>query len=160
MNYGDFSSLVQLGVGLHLGAALLQMYGELGVAPLARTLGRVRGLFSAPESERPPLDIQVELERIESRFEIFRIQLFQEYRKYVIINSVNAGMLSIILVFLSVYYQSEINDKQDWILVVLVFMSIMPAPISLGILWFDASRLVGPMKREADDLERKAISSI
>ena len=31
MKYGDFSSLVQLGAGLHIGTAFLQVYGELGV---------------------------------------------------------------------------------------------------------------------------------
>ena len=51
IKYGDFSSLVQLGVGLHVGTALLQLYGELAVEPLTRTLDRTRTLFLAPQNE-------------------------------------------------------------------------------------------------------------
>ena len=48
MKYGDFSSVVQLGVGLHVGTALLQLYGELGVQPLVRVLNRTRSLLNRP----------------------------------------------------------------------------------------------------------------
>jgi hypothetical protein len=41
MTFGDFSSLVQLGVGLHAGTALFQLLSEFGVAPLERRLGRL-----------------------------------------------------------------------------------------------------------------------
>jgi len=68
MKYGDFSSLVQLGIGLHLGTALLQMYGELGVAPLVRTIDRVRSLYLVPEGEQPPKSLKEELERLESKY--------------------------------------------------------------------------------------------
>ena len=53
MKYGDLSSVVQLGVGLHVGGAVLQLFGELGV-PLERRIARIRGLFRLPEAERPP----------------------------------------------------------------------------------------------------------
>ena len=60
--------VVQLGVGLHVGTALLQLYGELGVEPLARVLERTRSLFAAPQEERPPKAIEEELERLVFRF--------------------------------------------------------------------------------------------
>lgn len=93
MNYGDFSSVVQLGVGLHLGAAFLQLYGEYGLAPLVRTIGRTRSLFVLPEDERPPKAIEQELDRLESRYEIFKIQLFHVYKRYVAGNSIVAMIL-------------------------------------------------------------------
>ena len=45
MKYGDLASIVQLGVGLHVGTAVLQLYGELGVQPLERKISGIRRLF-------------------------------------------------------------------------------------------------------------------
>jgi hypothetical protein len=87
MKYGEFSSIVQLGVGLHVGTAVLQLYGELGVEPLSRAIARTRSLFVAPEQERPPKHIENDLDRLESRYEIFKIRLFKEYKKYVLGNA-------------------------------------------------------------------------
>jgi hypothetical protein len=81
MKYGDFSSLVQLGVGIHLGTALLQLYGELGVQPLVRTIARIESLF-VDETELPK-DVEDELRRLECDFDIFKIRLFNEYKSFV-----------------------------------------------------------------------------
>lgn len=159
MKYGDFSSIVQLGVGLHVGTALLQMYGELGIAPLVRTIGRLRSLFLAPEGERPPKLLEDELDRLESNFEIFRIQLFQEYRKYVRINSMVAIALAIILVVIAYKAQDAVGEGYEWTTVVIFALSLLPAPLTLGALWIDAGRQVKPMKDEADDIEKRALSS-
>jgi hypothetical protein len=158
MNYGDFSSVVQLGVGLHLGTALLQLYGELGVQPLVRTIDRTRRLFILPEDERPPKYIEDELDGLESRFEIFKIQLFQEYRKYVAINSAVALILVVILTILAFKATDPITEWWDWVAVLMVAISILPAPVTLGALWFDAEQRMKPMKAEADSLERRALS--
>jgi hypothetical protein len=114
MKYGDFASLVQLGVGLHVGTALLQLYGELGVAPLARALSRTRGLFAAPENERPPKEIEEELERLESRYEIFKVRLFKEYRKYVFFNLLAAALLAIILTIIAFKADDAITPAWEW----------------------------------------------
>jgi len=159
MKYGDFSSLVQLGVGLHVGTALLQMYGELGVAPLVRSLGRTRSLFLAPETERPPKALEDELDRLESKYEIFKIRLFQEYRKYVVINSLVASLLAIILVVIAYKAQDDVADGYEWTTVVMFAFSLLPAPLTLGALWTDANEQVKPMKDEADDLEKRALAS-
>ena len=159
MKYGDFSSLVQLGIGLHLGTALLQMYGELGVAPLVRTIDRVRSLYLVPEGEQPPKSLKEELERLESKYEIFKIRLFQEYRRYVAINSVVAIMLTVALVALAFLAQKDIDMTSIWIVVLLAALSLLPAPATLGALWIDANRQVRPMKSEADDLERRTLAS-
>ncbi|SRR5258708_183053 len=158
MKYGDFSSVVQLGVGLHVGTALLQLYGELGVQPLVRVLNRTRSLFLAPESERPPKGLEEELARLESRYEIFKIQLFQEYRKYVRINSVVAIVLAIILVAIAYKTQDDITEGYEWLTILMFALSLLPAPVTLGALWVDASRQVRPMKDHADELENRALS--
>jgi hypothetical protein len=159
MKYGDFSSLVQLGVGLHVGTALLQMYGEIGVAPLVRTIGRARSLFLAPEGERPPKALEDELDRLESKYEIFKIRLFQEYRKYVRINSIIATALAIILVVIAYKAQDDVAEGYEWTTIVMLALSLLPAPSTLGALWIDANRQVKPMKDEADDLEKRALAS-
>lgn len=158
MKYGDFSSVVQLGVGLHVGTALLQLYGELGVQPLVRVLDRTRSLFLVPESERPPKDLEEELARIESRYEIFKIQLFQEYRKFVRMNSIAAIVLAIILVIIAYKAQEDVAEGYEWQTVLMFALSLLPAPITLGVLWVDASRQVKPIKEQADDLERRALA--
>lgn len=159
IKYGDFSSLVQLGVGLHVGTALLQLYGELAVEPLTRTLGRTRSLFLAPEDERPPKAIEEELEGLESRYEIFKIQLFYEYRKYVFINLVVAVVLAIILAILAYKAEDPITEGWFWTTIAMVALSIFPAPITLAALWFDASSQGEPLRQKADDLERRATQS-
>lgn len=158
MKYGDFSSLVQLGVGLHLGTALLQLYGELGVQPLVRAIGRTRSLFVVPEAERPPKATEDDLVRLESKFEIFKIQLFNEYKKYVCFNSAVALVLAFILAIIAFKTDDTITDALEPVTVVIVFLSIFPAPITLGLLWFDAGQRVKPMKLEADAVEERALA--
>lgn len=153
MQYNDFSSLVQLGVGLHVGAALLQLYGELGVQPLARTIMRTRALF-LDESDRPPKDLENELSQLESEYEIFKIELFNEYKRYVKINAYVAAALAGALVLIS--YMGSDNIPVILSLLFVVF-SLLPAPVTLLALWRDASRKISPMKQKADGLEKRAL---
>ncbi len=152
MRYGDFSSLVQLGVGLHAGTALLQIYGEIGIQPLVRTLGRVRSLVkdSDPLNESAVADF----DQLEADFDIFRIQLFNEFKKYVVINFSMAAMLIVILIVVSYNAQEPLPDTLS---VFFVFISVLPAPLTLGVLWFDASRQLRPLKSRADALEHRAL---
>jgi hypothetical protein len=75
MKYGDFSSLVQLEVGLHLGTALLQLYGELGMQPLVRTVERIKILISEEVSNLPN-EIKYELSQLESDLKYSRFACF------------------------------------------------------------------------------------
>lgn len=160
MKYGEFSSLVQLGAGIHLGTALLQLYGELGVEPLVRSLGRIRGLFLAPDGERPSKSLEDELERLESKYQIFRIQLFQEYRKFVYINSVVAIILAVILTIISYMADDVIRPSWEWTTIAMSALSLLPAPITLVVLALNANERVKPMRRDADDLEKRALASL
>lgn len=160
MKYGEFSSVVQLGVGLHVGTAVLQLYGELGVQPLSRAIARTRSLFVAPEQERPPKDIEEDLDRLESRYEIFKIRLFKEYKKYVLGNAIVAATLAFVLTLLAFKYDDTITEAWEPAMVFLVGLSLLPAPVSLSVLWFDADRQLKPMKLEADALEKRASAAL
>jgi hypothetical protein len=153
MKYGDFSSLVQIGVGLHAGTALLQLYGELGAQPLVRTITRIRSLF-ADENERPPKHIEDELNKLESDFEIFKIRLFNEYKKYVKINLVFAVLLVIVLTVIAYKAQDMIAVE---LTIFIVALSVLPAPLTLTALWRDAAREILPIKKQADELESRAL---
>jgi hypothetical protein len=157
MKYGEFSSLVQLGVGLHVGTAVLQLYGELGVQPLSRAIARTRSLFVLPEDERPPKEIEDDLDRLESRYEIFKIRFFKEYKKFVLGNAIVAVALAITLTVLAFKADDVITEAWQPVTVLFVFFSLFPAPVTLGVLWFDAGRQVKPMKQEADALEKRAL---
>lgn len=153
MNYGDFSSVVQLGVSLHLGTALLQFYGDLGVQPLVRIMGRIKGLFGDADS-KPSNDVKSALALLESDFEIFKIRLFNEYRKYVVLNSGVAFVLIAVLVTIAYVAQTA---AETWLTILIVALSTVPAPATLFALSIDASRVLKPLIERADVLEQRAL---
>jgi hypothetical protein len=150
MKYGDFSSLVQLGVGLHAGTALLQLYGEIGPQPLNRRVGRIRALLE----DQPDHEMRDELTFIESQLDIFAIRYFNEYLRYVFINSGVAILLALTLVVISYRFDHAISD--GWAVFV-VAVSLLPAPVTLGILWWGASKQMKPIKERAKRLEDRAL---
>lgn len=153
MYFGDFSSVVQLGVGLHLGTALLQMYGEIGLQPMIRSIERMQNVAEDPN--HPPMDEhRDELESIISRFEVYKIQMFTEYKRYLIANSVNAAILTIILVFISYSYSVPISPQCS---IIFVALSILPSPITLFCLWHDATNALRPLLDAAKALEVKMV---
>jgi hypothetical protein len=62
------------------------------------------------------------------------------------------------LVIISFTSDLEITDGRDWQVILVVFLSLFPAPLTLGLLWAEAAQLVKPMMNEADDLERRALN--
>lgn len=151
MKYGDFSSLVQLGVGLHLGTALLQMYGDLGEAPFKRQLARIRMLVTAAD---PSSSLRDGLRSLEGDYEIFKIQFFNEYRKYIKINAAVAVLLVIVLALIS--FKND-DSLPGLIGILFLYCSVIPAPTTLAFLWSDAARALRPLKDRADDLEKRAL---
>lgn len=153
MNFGDFSSLIQLGVGLHLGTALLQMYGEIGLQPMIRLIERMQNVAEDPN--HPPQDeYRDQLATIISRFEVYKIQMFSDYKRYLIANSVVAAMLILILVFISYFYSTPISPQYS---IIFVALSILPAPITLFCHWYDATNALRPLLYAAKVLEGKMI---
>lgn len=162
MKYGDFSSVVQLGVGLHVGTALLQIYGEIGLQPLMRVFQRIRALLAlsgdAAARAAEMQEIQLEFFDLEREYAVFKIQLFNEYKKFIRINSVVAVLLAGILVLLAFNADDVIEVSAAWSTVVIVGLSLLPGPITLLALWYDASIQVLPIKSKADSLEARAIA--
>jgi len=152
MEYGDFASLVQLGVGLHVGTALLQLYGELGVEPLTRILPRIKCLISEEESSESDKDIY---NRLESDFEIFRIQLFNEYKRYVCINAIVAVGLIGILIFIAVNAHEKISIVKAMLVTA---ASLLPALVTLAVLWWDASYELQPILKRAQKFEEQLLT--
>jgi len=156
MKYVDFSSLVQLGVGLHLGTAALQHYGEVGVAPVERVIDRIRSLHT-DEEKRPPKDLEEELNKLEADFEIFKIQLFSEFKKYWIANTLVAVFLVACLSLIS--WKAD-DTLPEWLSIVFWALSVLPAPVTLVALWVDAANAIRPIRNRADDLEARTIASL
>jgi hypothetical protein len=158
MNYGDLSSIVQLGVGLHVGTAVLQLYSELGMAPMERRLARIRDLFKLPEGESPAPQLREELERLEGRYGLFKIAFFKQYRGFVVVDSIVALVLAIFLIVIAYKASDDIGYGHEWFAVVAISLSFIPAPLMLGVLWWDARRRLAPLKKVADDIETRAIT--
>jgi hypothetical protein len=156
MKYGDFSSLVQLGVGLHIGTAILQLYGEIGAEPLVRTLARIKALVTEPAGAALA-GAKADYEQLASDYEIFKIRLFNEYKRYIKINSTVAVLLTILLTAIS--FKSDDTIERDWVVITIpiVALSVLPALVTLGTLWIDASQLVGPMRARANNLEMRVL---
>jgi hypothetical protein len=152
MKYGDFSSLVQLGVGLHAGTALLQIYGDIGIQPFVRTLTRIRQLLEGTDPHVPAAE---EFAQLESDFDIFRIQLFQEYRKYVVVNFAVAAVLMLLLVLIA--YKAD-DPLSDVFSIFIVFGSIVPGPATVFILWCNASDQLAPLMARASALQAEALA--
>ena len=152
MKYGDFSSLVQLGVGLHVGTALLQLYGDLGEAPLIRKLARIRTLLS---SDGQTSSIGEALNGLEADYEIFKVQFFNEYKKYI---KINASVAALLILFLAAI--SFMNDELVPVLISVLFTycSVVPALTTLLFLWVDAERAIKPLKDKADEIEKRALT--
>ncbi|WP_271591128.1 hypothetical protein [Bradyrhizobium sp. CCBAU 65884] len=106
--------------------------------------------------ERPPQELKDELERLESDYEIFKINLFKEFTKYIIVNSAIAVVLAVILVVIAFKAEDPITEAWEPITVLLVFMSLGPAPLTLGVLSWDANRQLKPMTARAHGLEAAA----
>jgi hypothetical protein len=154
MKYGDFSSVVQLGVGLHVGTAILQLYGEFGVEPLARTLARTKSLI---EEAAVSTDLNERFEQLVSDYAIFRIRLFQEFKRYIIINSMVALALTAFLIVLAYKADDPITDEWWPITIPIIALSVLPAIITFSSLWIDASHRLRPLKVRGDALEKEAL---
>lgn len=153
MKYGDFSTLVQLGVGLHLGTAVLQMFGEFGAEPLVRTIARIKAIT---ENKSIDEELDSEVGRLESDYEIFRIRLFNEMRHLFVLNSAVAVALIVILVVISYKFDDVLNESFS---VVISALCVVPAFLTLGVLWWNASGELKKLKKDADALERRVLRS-
>lgn len=150
MNVQDFASVVQLGVGLHAGSAILQIYGEIGLQPMIRSIDRLKSL--ADDKNFPP-DVEYEerIREVSSAFDIFKIRMAKEYRGYLLVNALVAAFLTVALAVMAYTAQWEMPLV---ISVLLVALSTMPAPITLFSFWKDADQELRPLKAKVAAIEK------
>ena len=161
MKYGDLSSIVQLGVGLHVGTAVLQLYTELGIKPLEQKIARIRSLFLVENAaERPPDALREELDRLESRYELFKIEFFREYKWCVGLMTGVACLLAIFLVMIAAWAEVTIEGAWYCFPGAAIILSFAPAPVTLVLLWLIASLRLGPLKRDTECLEQRAVKAV
>jgi hypothetical protein len=159
MKYGDLSSIVQLGVGLHIGTAILQLYSELALTPFDRRLARIRALFSLPKKERPSEAIDQRLRILEGRVTRMKILFFKQYRWLVKANGCVAVALAVLLIIIAIKADDPIRDHY-WFAVFAIALSFLPAPITLGTLARDAHNSLKPLKEEATQIEHEAFAPL
>jgi hypothetical protein len=123
---------------------------------VGRVIERTRSLHS-DEGNRPPKELEEELSKLEADFEIFKIQLFGEFKKYWIANTVAAVLLILCLSLIS--WKAD-DVLPDWLSVVFWALSVLPAPVTLVALWYDAAKAIRPIKEKADDLETRTLASL
>jgi hypothetical protein len=151
MKYGDFSSLVQLGVSLHLAMVALQHYGDLGAGPLAHTIARIRSSCSGRDG-RSSHELAAELDSLEADFKKFKLRMITEFKEYWAINTATAVLLGGFLALIS--WKAD-DALPQWLAIVFLAFSVLPAPITLLALWRDATKEIRPIKTRADDLEAR-----
>ena len=158
MKFGDLASIIQLGVAVHIGTALLQQYGDLGFAPLERKLLRIRSLVVPPETGQSQTELEEELDQLEGRYELFKIDFFKQFQWCVAANSVVAVLLAVALVFVAVGADAVVLDGWDYFWTTFAIgMSLLPAPLILAGLWFDARRRLEPLLVQAESIEVRAL---
>jgi len=156
MKYGDFSSLVQFGVSLHLAMVALQHYGEIGAGPLAHTIERIRSSCAGPGRHRSQ-ELESEVDRLEADFKKFKLRMFAEFKEYWAINTATAVVL---VGFLTLISWRADDALPQWLAIVFAALSVLPAPTTLFALWRDATSALRPLKTRADDLEARISANV
>jgi hypothetical protein len=144
MNLQDFFSIVQLGVGIHAGTAILQLSGELGVTPVERRIDDIE-VWIRREKERgfelvADTD-QLELLRVD--LILFRTRYDRLYRRSIHRTFLFGCLITLMLAVMSFFAQCEICV---WAGLAIVAFSILPAAIIFARLWRVSSRALEPIK--------------
>jgi len=144
-----------------VGTAVLQLYTELGVKPLEQKIARIRSLFLVENvAERPPDPLREELDRLESRYDLFKIEFFQEYKWCVGLMTGVACLLAIFLVMIAAWAEVTIEGAWYWFPGAAIILSFAPAPVTLVVLWLIASLRLASLKRDTENLEQRAVRAV
>jgi len=141
MRLGDFSSILQLGVGLHAGTAWLQSIAEFASSPISRRIERLARLAAlrraryeqkSQELAERSVDLENAVLDLQSSLELKKVQFFNEYRMAAIVNTGSAMVLFLLLVWAAV----KADDPVGFCLACfIVAVSFAPAALSLSTLW-------------------------
>lgn len=137
MNVQDFYSIVQLGVGIHAGTAILQISGELGVAPVEKKVANIK------EWLREEKDRGFQLEEIEDKLNLIKIDLsvFRSNYDRLYRGSVHwtfgfGCLLTLMLVLMSFFAEVKIST---FVGLLIVGLSTVPAVAIFAHLWYKSS---------------------
>jgi hypothetical protein len=151
MNVQDFFAIVQLGVGIHAGTAILQLSGELGVAPVERRIDALEA-WIRQEKERG-----FELEDNSERLALIRVDLIVFRARYdrLYTNSVRmtfafGSLITLMLAVMSFFAQTEISACVG---VFIVSVSVFPAIAIFVRLWRISSKALDPIKAKITSVE-------
>jgi hypothetical protein len=139
MKLSDFSSVLQLGVGLHTGTVLLQAITEFASAPLSKRIERLAKIARLRRErfvrEKRNTDaivaIEAEISDAQSALELKKVHLFFEYKIAALINAIFAFFLYYLLVLAAVAADTEVSPFEA---TSLASVSIGPALITLIVL--------------------------
>lgn len=156
MILGDFSSMVQLGVGLHAGTALFQSIFELAGTPMLNRISRLAELAEAKTKRDQTFQDKLDTAHdIMGDLENKRLNFLREYKYLVLANGGVAIALLAALIFISFDAQEVI----PWpVGIFLVLLSLAPAGASLILLCSSWSKKMGPLRSSVEGLERALLT--
>lgn len=152
MNLQDFFSIVQLGVGVHAGTAILQLTGEFGVAPVERRLAALHRWIAKERERGFKLEREVErLSLIEVDLILFKSKYDRVYRRSVNWTFGCGALLTLALAAMSFAAQYEVNV---YLGLMIVTFSIAPAPLIFGNLLRVSSGSLRRIKKRLTTMEK------
>jgi hypothetical protein len=116
-------------------------------------------VFSCRTAIKSPVTWE-ELDLLESRYELFKIEFFQEYKWCVGLTAGVACVLAIFLVMIAAWAEATIERDWDWFLGAAIVLSFAPAPVTLAWLWLAASLRVRPLESDTENLEQRAVRAV
>jgi hypothetical protein len=156
MKVQDFFSVVQLGVGIHAGTAILQLSGELGIAPVERRVAALQSwLQEEKETGHDLEDENDKLSIIRSDITVYRIRYEKLYRRSVGWTFTFGCVLAIGLAVMSFIADAQIHEPWGTAIIVMCFL---PATVIFAYLWHTSSSNLVPIKRKLSALEDRALN--
>lgn len=151
MKVQDFFSLVQLGVGIHAGTAILQLAAEFGIPPVERRFLIVeRWVNEEKKVGKCVVRLEEALTDIFFDIVIFREQYFQEYRMFSKYLFGCAGILAIFLIVMS--FMSDVDISWP-VGVALSVVNFAPACVLYTLLSRRVSKASNPIVAKIENLE-------
>jgi hypothetical protein len=155
MTLGDFSSVVQLGVGLHAGTALLQSITELTASPLSRRLSRLHRIAEIKlSSNTQAQDLHDQASDLIGDLEIKKVQFFNEYKEVVAVNAAFAIFLALLLAVIAFRFGEEIHFIIGFLI---TLASLGPASASLLFLWSRWTSNTEVLRQSVESLHKQLL---
>lgn len=157
MEYGHFSSVVQLGVGIHAGTALLRLAADFGLSKTERRVETFLGSIQDIAKERVLTDRIIEdagylgqdLRNVKAQFE-------REFIELSVYSTFWAFLLFFFLCSLAFLDGEPIDIVTA---VVLCAISVVPATTLVLTLWFSIRSALDHLERMRSELEDRILAS-